>query len=76
QPPDLVNLPPGCSFRPRCKLAIEKCAYEAPPLIEVGKDHWSACWVADQLEEAVKSEEGYGERKGPGSGGMPRPARC
>ena len=31
QPPDLVNLPQGCSFRARCRFAIDRCATEAPP---------------------------------------------
>jgi oligopeptide/dipeptide ABC transporter ATP-binding protein len=43
-PPDLMNLPSGCSFRPRCQFAIEKCAQEAPPLMQVGEGHYSACW--------------------------------
>ncbi|HEU0021940.1 MAG TPA: ABC transporter ATP-binding protein [Dehalococcoidia bacterium] len=49
QPPDLVNLPPGCSFRARCRWAVDKCATEAPPLMQVGNGHLSACWQADQL---------------------------
>ncbi len=48
-PPDLVNLPPGCPFRPRCKYAIDKCAEEHPPLVAVDGTHTAACWVADQL---------------------------
>jgi oligopeptide/dipeptide ABC transporter ATP-binding protein len=49
QPPDLANLPLGCSFMPRCKFALEKCAHEVPPLIPVGTEQLSACWVADSL---------------------------
>ena len=49
QPPDLWSLPQGCSFAPRCKFAVEKCAQEAPPLREVGNGHLSACWVAETL---------------------------
>ncbi|MFQ5990219.1 MAG: ABC transporter ATP-binding protein, partial [Candidatus Methylomirabilales bacterium] len=49
QPPDLANLGPGCSFRPRCKFAIEKCADEVPPLTPVRTGQLSACWVADTL---------------------------
>ena len=45
QPPDLVNLPPGCPFRPRCRFAIDKCAEENPPLFQVAENHYSACWV-------------------------------
>ena len=50
QPPDLINLPQGCSFRPRCRFAIDRCAEELPMLQSVGGDgHTSACFVADTL---------------------------
>ena len=49
QPPDLWNLPGGCSFRPRCKFSVERCAGEVPPLMEIGNEHLSACWVAEDL---------------------------
>jgi oligopeptide/dipeptide ABC transporter ATP-binding protein len=48
-PPDLIALPQGCSFRARCKFAIDKCATDIPPLVEVAENHTSACWVSDQL---------------------------
>src|SRR5258708_25963410 len=35
-PPDLTRLGAGCSFRPRCRLAGERCAIAAPPLESVG----------------------------------------
>lgn len=44
-PPDLIDLPPGCPFRPRCKFTIDKCATEYPPLLNVGENHRAACWV-------------------------------
>ena len=43
-PPDMLNPPPGCRFHPRCPFAEEKCRKEEPPLIEVSKDHYVACW--------------------------------
>ena len=49
QPPDLSNLPGGCSFRPRCPFAVERCSADVPPLVDVGDGHSSACWVSDQL---------------------------
>jgi oligopeptide transport system ATP-binding protein len=52
-PPDLVNLPPGCSFRDRCRWAVDKCANETPPLMQMGEGHWSACWRADVLGPSV-----------------------
>jgi oligopeptide/dipeptide ABC transporter ATP-binding protein len=50
QPPELTRLPPGCSFRPRCRFAMERCAVEVPPLRIVGKEHLAACWVAETLK--------------------------
>lgn len=50
QPPDLTSLPPGCTFRPRCPLAIEKCMAE-PELIEIEPSHAAACWRADEVKE-------------------------
>jgi peptide/nickel transport system ATP-binding protein len=29
-PPDLADLPPGCSFGPRCRFAKEECRAEVP----------------------------------------------
>ena len=49
QPPDLINLPVGCSFRDRCRWAIDKCATEAPELMEAGEGHVSACWRHEEL---------------------------
>jgi len=49
QPPDLTHLPPGCAFAPRCRYAIARCQDEVPPLMDVGSEHLSACWVAEQL---------------------------
>src|SRR5262249_11521423 len=43
QPPDLVHVPPGCSFAPRCPLAEPRCAEAPPPLEAVGSEHWVAC---------------------------------
>ncbi len=48
QPPDLIFLPPGCAFEPRCAYAIEQCRKEKPELIEISRNHFSACWVAQK----------------------------
>jgi oligopeptide transport system ATP-binding protein len=44
-PPDLIDLPPGCPFEPRCVYAVEKCRQERPKLEPVGPRHRIACWV-------------------------------
>ena len=49
QPPDLINLPQGCSFRERCRWAIEKCATDSPELLESSEGHLSACWRAEDV---------------------------
>jgi peptide/nickel transport system ATP-binding protein len=33
--PDLVEVPPGCSFHPRCPYAEEVCTRKEPPLVDV-----------------------------------------
>src|SRR3546814_20847282 len=52
QPPDLSREIVGCPFRPRCRYAVERCAVETPPLLDVGGVHGSACWRADELAPA------------------------
>ena len=56
QPPDLTELPAGCSFAPRCAFKIDRCTRELPPLKTVGgPSHLSACWVAENLEANVST---------------------
>ena len=46
QVPNPLRRPVGCSFAERCPFAIERCRAEAPPLLELGDGHLSACWRA------------------------------
>jgi oligopeptide/dipeptide ABC transporter ATP-binding protein len=41
--PDLIHPPSGCRFHPRCPLALEKCKYVKPELLDVGHGHTVAC---------------------------------
>lgn len=45
QPPNLILLPPGCSFMPRCSYRIEICSKERPELRPLGDGHFTACWA-------------------------------
>ena len=50
QPPDLTRLDGGCSFRPRCRFAVEQCAAARPPLEPAGEaGHLSACFRRAEL---------------------------
>jgi oligopeptide/dipeptide ABC transporter ATP-binding protein len=47
--PNLVNLPKGCRFAPRCKARIEHqlqiCTETEPDLIEASSEHLVRCWL-------------------------------
>ncbi len=42
-PPDPSRLPPGCTFHPRCPVALASCAQQDQPLREAAPDHRAAC---------------------------------
>jgi len=46
QPPDLSNLPPGCSFAPRCTQTMDICRQEYPAQSSISNDHSMCCWLA------------------------------
>ena len=49
QPPDLTKLDDGCSFRPRCAFATDKCALSMPDLEQVEEGHISACFEKSRV---------------------------
>jgi oligopeptide/dipeptide ABC transporter ATP-binding protein len=46
QPPDLADLPSGCSFAPRCPKAMDRCREAYPPEVEISPGHMTKCWLA------------------------------
>src|SRR5262245_19002495 len=46
QPPDLVSLPPGCAFAPRCPMVLARCREVAPPQTTFGGQRTVRCWLA------------------------------
>ena len=44
QPPALDDLPPGCTFAPRCPYVFDRCNEAFPDLIQVGDRHSATCW--------------------------------
>lgn len=51
--PNLLHLPSGCSFAPRCPKAMDICRRESPILEEMGEGRKVSCWLYDKGKEAV-----------------------
>jgi oligopeptide/dipeptide ABC transporter ATP-binding protein len=45
--PNLLDLPPGCKFAPRCTYAMSLCKEKAPPLFEKKPGHKVRCWLVE-----------------------------
>ena len=62
--PNLVNLPPGCQFAPRCKARteyrIELCTQVEPQLLPIEPEHLCRCWL-------YQDYAGFTAPLGPGS---------
>lgn len=43
-PPNLIQLPPGCRFAPRCPSRFDRCE-DDPELKDVAREHDCACWL-------------------------------
>ncbi|MFC1966356.1 ABC transporter ATP-binding protein [Chloroflexota bacterium] len=50
-PPNLARLPKGCAFNPRCYLAEGRCYQEIPELVQMGEDHYSACFRTSEVQK-------------------------
>ncbi|MHC3393245.1 dipeptide ABC transporter ATP-binding protein [Streptomyces lavendulocolor] len=51
QPPRPRQSPSGCSFAPRCPVAVDACTTSAPPLTLFDGDHAAACLFAEARVE-------------------------
>jgi len=65
--PNLVNLPPGCKFAPRCRSRLQYeltiCSEVEPGLLPVSPDHTVRCWLYHD-EESRGFEAPLGNRSG------------
>ncbi len=57
-PIDLLNMPKGCAFAPRCDAAMKICLNEKCERMQLNSDHAAACWMN---VKAVLDEEKGGE---------------
>jgi peptide/nickel transport system ATP-binding protein len=53
-PPDLIDLPTGCKFHPRCPIADLRSRAQEPELAVVGPGHQVACWNWQHAREALR----------------------
>ena len=49
-PPDLLNMPLGCPFSPRCFYAMEVCEMKLPPLLRLKSGHLVRCFLYGGVE--------------------------
>ena len=55
-PIDLLNMPAGCPFAPRCDAAMKICLRERAERMQINADHQAACWM--NVKEAFENEKG------------------
>ena len=46
--PNLLRLPGGCLFSPRCEKVMDRCRKERPPLFKLSEDHGARCWLVEK----------------------------
>ncbi len=56
QPPNLLRLPPGCAFAPRCAYRMPICA-EPVPLYDFGEGHVARCYLYDERAKDQRTIE-------------------
>lgn len=62
-PVDLLNLPSGCAFAPRCDNAMKICLREVPEYTNISDKHISACWLLQKEEfEKFRTLKDKGEK--------------
>ncbi len=49
-PIDLLNMPAGCPFAPRCENAMKICLHQRCPRMQINDDHQAACWMTAKEE--------------------------
>ncbi|HMD03088.1 MAG TPA: ABC transporter ATP-binding protein, partial [Candidatus Baltobacteraceae bacterium] len=66
QPPNLLRIPPGCTFAPRCKYRMPICD-QPVPLYDFGAGHVARCFLYDEATEGERTLKVASAPKVPGS---------
>ncbi len=56
EPPNPIDLPPGCSFTTRCPHAFARCQVESPALTTRGEHDLAACFLVDPSKAGLRVE--------------------
>ncbi len=67
-PIDLLNMPEGCPFAPRCEAAMKVCIKHPGPFMQINEDHAARCWMnvkcameAGEIEPVIEDQKGGNE---------------
>ena len=55
-PIDLLNMPKGCPFAPRCDDAMHICINQTCDYVQINEHHSSACWM--NVKEMMEEQKG------------------
>lgn len=55
-PINLLNMPKGCAFCPRCEEAMKICIEEPPTEMQMPDGHFASCWL--NVKAAMEAEKG------------------
>lgn len=54
-PIDLLNIPKGCPFSPRCDNAMKVCITEKAPVTQINENHSASCWMC--IKKVIENGE-------------------
>ena len=59
-PIDLLNMPAGCPFAPRCESTMKVCLTQRPERMRINDDHMATCWmnIRQGVEDGTITLEG------------------
>lgn len=60
-PINLLNMPKGCAFCPRCENAMKICIEEVPQEMQMPDGHYASCWL--NVKEAMEAKQGGGKHE-------------
>lgn len=62
EPPDPIDIPPGCTFRTRCPFAFERCVTDDPALLKRSDEDFAACHLVEAAPNGVRAMPAVGVR--------------